>query len=53
MDFEQDYIMRMIKQMIRALAVVIFGKTLFHPSGLSDLEGRGIQTRNSASCYLQ
>jgi len=26
MDFEQDYIMRMIKQMIRALAVVIFGK---------------------------
>lgn len=26
MDYEQDYIMRMIKQMIRALAVVIFGK---------------------------
>lgn len=26
MDYEQDYIMRMIKDMVRALALVIFGK---------------------------
>lgn len=26
MDYEQDYVMRMIKDMVRALALVIFGK---------------------------
>ena len=28
MDYEQDYIMRMIKEAVRALASVIFGKRL-------------------------
>ena len=26
MDYEQDYVMRMIKDMVRALALLIFGK---------------------------
>ena len=26
MDYEQDYVMRMIKDMVRALAMLIFGK---------------------------
>lgn len=29
MDFEQDYIMRMIKELIKALGAVLFGKKVF------------------------